>query len=57
MNGHEFLLQADQLAWIDEMRERYDIVDRHKALRIILRYVMEEGDPERVFTQIRCTNC
>ena len=56
-DGTEFHLHPDQLAWIDEMTTTYKLPDKHKALRIILQFVLEEGDRDQVFTEIRCANC
>jgi hypothetical protein len=50
-------LHPDQLAWLRETTSKYQLADEHKALRIAVRYVMEEADLDRVFTMVRCANC
>ena len=37
--------------------ERYELPDRDKALRCLLAYAIEDGDPEDIFVQVRCQQC
>jgi len=54
---HTYDLNADHIAWLKEMNEKFSIDDESKALRIVLDYVMEEAEQETVFEVIRCNHC
>ena len=53
--GYE--LNADQVDWIKEMVEKYELEDQNKALRVVLDFVMSEADEGSVFEDIRCNHC
>jgi hypothetical protein len=53
----EFEIQREAEAYLDEMVERYELPDRDKALRCLLAYAIEDGDPEDIFVQVRCQQC
>ena len=36
---------------------KYDLPDESKALRVILDYVIEDGDWDEIFGQTRCVRC
>ena len=50
-------LHPDQLPWLRNMAAKYNLPDEHKALRVVLRYVMDEADPDTVFGEVRCRMC
>ena len=52
-----FEIQPDAQAFLDEMVGKYDLPDRGKALRALIDYAMEDGDPEVIFSEIRCLRC
>lgn len=52
-----FSIESDQLAWLQEMARAYDLPDASKALRVLLDYAGEEGDPDTIFGTIRCRHC
>ncbi len=52
-----FTLYEDQLNFLKNMVEKYDLPDESKALRILIDFARTEGDLEQIFTEIRCTHC
>jgi metal-responsive CopG/Arc/MetJ family transcriptional regulator len=52
-------LKQNQLDYLDQMVQKYDLPDRDKALRCLLAFAMSEGKQreEEIFMQIRCLNC
>ncbi len=52
-----FELYEDQLSWLKEMVDKFDLPDEHKALRILVDYARNDGDLDDIFTSIRCTHC
>ena len=52
-----FLVESDQLAWLEEMAMQHQLVDASKALRIVLDHAMMDCDEDDVFMQIRCRRC
>lgn len=55
--GFTFHVQERHVSWLRAMKERYDIFDEHKALRILFEYAMQEGDADHIFGEVRCANC
>jgi hypothetical protein len=53
----EFEINTDMKEMLEEAMRNYKIRDESKALRIVLDYVMEEGDMDRIFKKIRCRRC
>ena len=55
---YQVTLETDQMDFIHEAQERYDIPDEDKVLRIIMDYVLTSPDlHETIFTQTRCLRC
>lgn len=52
-----FEIYEDQLSWMKEMVDKFDLPDAHKALRILVDYARTDGDLDDIFTNIRCTHC
>jgi hypothetical protein len=50
-------LNEDHIEWLRHMATKYDLADEHKALRIVLDFVMNEADLETVFNEVRCNHC
>jgi len=52
-------LEEDQLNWLADIVEKFELPDESKALRILLDYVMEEADKEEIFDieNMRCRHC
>jgi len=55
---YELELKPDQMAFIQSAREKYDIPDDSKVVRIILDYLLDSPDiHDTVFTETRCLRC
>jgi len=55
---YQITLETDQMAFIREAKNRYDITDEDKVMRIIMDYVMTSPDRHTsIFTQTRCLRC
>ena len=52
-----FSIQEDMIGMLDYLADKYKLADRSKALRVILDYVVEDGDIEEIFTVQRCLRC
>lgn len=50
-------LYDDQFEWLQEAASKHDLPDVDKALRVVLDYVMDEGDDQTIFQEIRCRHC
>ena len=51
-------LKDRQLAYLDEMVKRYDLPDRSKALRVLVKFAMHDTKHEEsIYTEIRCLDC
>ena len=54
----EVELTPDQMAFIRSMKEKYQIVDESKAIRVIMDYLMTtQNVHDTVFGQTRCLRC
>ena len=54
----EIDLNPDHMAFIKSVKEKYDIADEDKVLRIIMDYIQTNpGIHESVFTEFRCLRC
>lgn len=53
----EFEINTDMKDMLEDAMRTYRIRDASKALRIVLDYVMEEGDKDHIFKKIRCRRC
>jgi len=52
-----FQVQDDAVKMLKAAAEKYSLEDESKALRVILDYVIEDGDWDEIFDQIRCIRC
>jgi len=52
-------LQEDQLNWLADIVEKFELPDESKALRILLDYAIEEAEAEEIFDieNMRCRHC
>ena len=56
--AYQLTLETDQMAFVREAQERYEIADEDKVMRIIMDYVMTSPDlHETIFSQTRCLRC
>ena len=54
----ELDLNTDHLAFIRSAKEKYDLADESKAIRIVMDYLMTNpGIHDTVFGEIRCLRC
>ena len=54
----EVQLNADQMAFMRSMKEKYEIVDESKTFRVAIDYLMVTKDVhDSVFGQNRCLRC
>lgn len=54
----EIQLNADQMAFMRSMKEKYEIVDESKTFRVAIDYLMVTMDVhDPVFGQTRCLRC
>jgi len=54
----EVQLNADQMAFMRSMKEKYEIVDESKTFRVAIDYLMVTMDVhDSVFGQTRCLRC
>lgn len=54
----EIELNADQVAFIRLAKEKYDLADESKAIRIVLDYLSTNIDiHDTVFSEVRCLRC
>jgi hypothetical protein len=55
---YEIELKPDEMAFVREAREKYDIADDSKVVRIILDYLLSSPEVhDAVFTETRCLRC
>ena len=55
---YEVQLNPDQMAFIRSMKEKYEIADNSKTLRVVIDYLMVTKDVhDTVFGQSRCLRC
>tara|TARA_B100000408_G_C10113264_1_gene146907 strand:+ start:293 stop:487 length:195 start_codon:yes stop_codon:yes gene_type:complete len=52
-------LESDQLDWLSEIIQEYDLPDESKAIRILLDYAIEDADKDAIFSpdNMRCRRC
>ncbi len=55
---YEVQLNPDQMAFIRSMKEKFDITDDSKTIRIVIDYLIVTQDVhDSVFGQNRCLRC
>ena len=51
-------LNSDQMAFVRTTREKYDLADDSKVIRIIMDYIITTASGhDEVFTETRCLRC
>ena len=54
----ELDINPDQMAFLRSAKERYDLADEGKAIRIVMDYLMTNpGIHDTVFVEVRCLRC
>ncbi len=54
----EIELNTDQMAFIRSMKDKYDIVDEGKTLRVVIDYLIgSKNVHDEVFEKRRCFRC
>jgi hypothetical protein len=56
-NKVELDIQSDSLDMLKHFADKYKLADESKALRVILDYVIKDGDEEEIFLKKRCLRC
>lgn len=55
---YEIALNPDQMAFVESTREKYDLPDTGKVMRIILDYLITNPEThDTVFREPRCLRC
>ncbi len=55
---YEVALEKHQMAFLEEMVEKYGLEDTSKALRVLVNFAIdEEKEQDRVFGEVRCLDC
>ena len=52
-----FQLHDDTLRMLSWCKDKYRLSDESKALRVILDYIIEEDNFDRIFGSVRCLRC
>ena len=56
--AYQLTLESDQMEFVREAQERFDIADEDKVMRIILDYVITSPDLHtNIFSETRCLRC
>ena len=51
-------LDADKMAFLEQMASTYGLPDVGKAVRCLVNYARENPDKqENIFSEVRCVNC
>ncbi|MSP51434.1 MAG: hypothetical protein EXQ91_03450 [Alphaproteobacteria bacterium] len=50
-------LNTDMVESLKEWSSKYELPDISKALRVILDFVIEDGNKDEIFGKIRCSRC
>ncbi len=50
-------IYGNKRRFLQDMAEKYALPDEHKALRVLLTYAMQEGNPDDIFKFVRCRHC
>lgn len=55
---YEIDLNPDQMAFVQAAKDKYNLSDEGKVMRVIMDYLISTPDVhETVFTQVRCLRC
>ena len=52
-----FSINPDMEEMLTRAAEKYELPDASKALRVVLDYVMQDGDWDEIFGKVRCRRC
>lgn len=56
--SYEVALEKHQMAFLEEMADKYGLEDASKAIRVLVNFAIdEEGERDRVFGEVRCLDC
>ena len=56
--AYEITLETDHMDFVTWAKDKYDIPDESKVLRIVMDYVISNRDlQENIFTYTRCRRC
>ena len=56
--AYEVTLETDQMKFLSWAKEKYDIADESKVMRVIMDYVItDRAQYDTVFTNVRCLRC
>ena len=56
--SYEITLETDQMSFLSWAKEKYDLADESKVMRIIMDYVITGRDQyDTVFSNVRCLRC
>ena len=55
---YEIELNPDQMAFVESAREKYDIADTGKVMRVVMDYLITNPEiHDTVFSEPRCLRC
>ncbi len=52
-----FTINTDMEEMLKNAAQKYELPDISKALRVILDYVIEDGNWDEIFGKVRCSRC
>ena len=52
-------IESDQIDWLTEIIQDYDLPDESKVLRVLLDYAIQDVDKDAIFSpeNMRCRHC
>jgi len=52
-------IESDQIDWLTEIIQDYDLPDESKVLRVLLDYAIQDVDKDDIFSpeNMRCRHC
>ena len=55
--GIDVVIETEQDTWLEEMVAKHSLIDKSKALRVLLDYAIEDGSEAEIFEHERCRFC
>ena len=52
-----FEIKSDMYEMLKTIRDKYELPDTSKAMRVLLDYAADDGDCDEIFATIRCRRC
>jgi len=52
-----FEIKSDMYEMLKTIRDKYELPDTSKAMRVLLDYAADDGDWDEIFATIRCRRC